>query len=345
MLEAVFSAPAVVDATDERALVAAMLAVEASLARAGAGAGLVPEPAAQAIVAACRSDLVDAATIWRDAAASATPVIPLVAALRAAVPAEYGPYVHRGATSQDIVDTALMLVATRALAVITSDLAAAQTRLAALAAEHAGVPMRGRTLMRPATATTFGAVCSAWREAVRAAESGLRRWRPALQLGGAVGTRAELGPDAERIAAAVAADLGLEAVPAWHTDRTRVVELAAALGIAAGTLGKVAGDVILLSQAELGELAEATPGGSSAMPGKRNPARAVLVVACTHRAPGLVSTLFAGMPQELQRAAGRWQAEWPTLVDLLRVVAGAAHHGRAMVEDLVVDTGRMASGA
>jgi 3-carboxy-cis,cis-muconate cycloisomerase len=122
-----------------------------------------------------------------------------------------------------------------------------------------------------------------------------------------------------------------------------VVELGSALGIVAGTLAKLAGDVILLSQDEIGELGETVSGGSSAMPGKRNPARAVLVVACAHRAPGLVSTLLAGMPQELQRAAGRWQAEWPTVTDLLRVVSGAAHHARAMVEELTVDPERMAS--
>jgi 3-carboxy-cis,cis-muconate cycloisomerase len=343
MFDAVFSSPAVVEVTSETALVAAMLEVEAALTRATAAAGLVPAQAAEAIVAACRLDLVDVSEIWRGAATSATPVIPLVAALRAAVPPEYGRYVHYGATSQDIVDSGVMLAARGALVTVTGDLAAAGDRLATLAASHDATPQLGRTLMRPAVPTTFGAVCSAWLASVRAAEAGLRRWRPAVQLGGAVGTRAELGASAEEVAAAVAAQLGLDAVPPWHTDRTRVAELAAALGICAGTLAKIAGDVILLSQAEIGELAEASPGGSSAMPGKRNPARAVLVVACGHRAPGLVSTLLAGMPQELQRAAGRWQAEWPTLVDLIRVVAGAAHHARAMLDDLVVDTEKMAS--
>jgi 3-carboxy-cis,cis-muconate cycloisomerase len=344
-LDALFSTPAVLGATDERALVAAMLDVEAALTRACALVGLIPADAATAIVAACRPDLVDAVDVWASAATSATPVIALVEALRAAVPPEYGPCVHYGATSQDIVDTALMLVAATAVAAITADLADAGRRLAALATEHADAPQRGRTLMRPAAPTTFGALCAAWRDATGTAEAGLRRWRPALQLGGVVGTRAELAPHADRVVAAVAADLGLDAVPPWHTDRTRVVELATGLGIAAGTLAKVAGDVILLSQAEIGELGETTPGGSSALAGKRNPARAVLVVSCAHRTPGLVSTLLASMPQELQRAAGRWQAEWPTLVDLLRVVAGAAHHARVMLDDLTVDTERMASRA
>jgi 3-carboxy-cis,cis-muconate cycloisomerase len=197
--------------------------------------------------------------------------------------------------------------------------------------------------MRPAHPTTFGALCGAWHSALTAATDGLRRCRPAVQLGGAVGDRVAYGERGDRVAFAMAAHLGLEPAPPWHTDRTRVVEIGAALGIVAGTLAKVAGDVILLSQDEIGELGETSSGGSSAMPGKRNPARAVLVVACAHRVPGLVATLLGGMPQELQRAAGRWQAEWPTLTDLLRVVSGAAHHALAMIESLTIDAERMAS--
>jgi 3-carboxy-cis,cis-muconate cycloisomerase len=356
-LSAVFGSPAVAAATDDGAWVAAMLEAEVALARACAEAGLIPAETADAIAEAGRPGLVDPAEIWRSAATSATPVIALVDALRAAVPADHRAYVHYGATSQDIVDTAMMLVAVRSVAAIDADLSAVAARLAQLAAAHAGTPQRGRTLMRPARPTTFGAVCGAWLAAVTAATEGLRRWRPAVQLGGAVGDRSAFdggGPNdpahplaagGERVAAAMATNLGLDPAPPWHTDRTRVVELGAALGIVAGTLAKLAGDVILLSQAEIGELGETTAGGSSAMPEKRNPARAVLVVACAHRVPGLVSTLLAGMPQELQRAAGRWQAEWPTLTDLLRVVAGAAYHARAMLDDLTVDAERMASRA
>ncbi len=344
MFDEAFSSPAVVATTSAQAWVDAMLETEAALTRACADAGLIPAEAAAAIVAACQRDLVTATAIWQGAATSATPVIPLVAALGAAVPAAYAAYVHLGATSQDIVDTALMLVAGRASAAIAVDLAASLDRVAALAAQHAGTPQLGRTLLRPAVPTTFGALCEAWRRALQAAADGLGRWCPALQLGGAVGSRAEFGTHADQIAAAVAGSLSLEAVPPWHTDRTRVVELATALGICAGTCAKIAGDVILLSQAEIGELGESTPGGSSAMPGKRNPARAVLAVACAHRVPGLVATLLAGMPQELQRAAGRWQAEWPTVGDLLRVTAGAVHHTRAMLDDLTVDAQRMADG-
>jgi 3-carboxy-cis,cis-muconate cycloisomerase len=266
----------------------------------------------------------------------------LVDAVRAAVPEEYGTYVHCGATSQDIVDTALMLVASRAIARIGADLDACTGHLVDLAAEHDHTPQLGRTLLQPAVPITFGAAVAAWLAALRSGVERLRGWRPALQLGGAVGTRAELGVAADQVAVAVASALGLEAVPPWHTDRTRVVDLGTALGVCAGTLAKIAGDVILLSQAEIGELAEGHPGRSSAMPDKRNPARAVLVVACAHRVPALVGTLFAAMPQELQRAAGRWQAEWPTVTDLLRLAGGAAHHARAMLADLRVDPERMA---
>jgi 3-carboxy-cis,cis-muconate cycloisomerase len=342
MFEGLFGGPAVVEATDERAWLEAMLEVEAALTRACAAAGLVPHDAAETIVAACRPGLIEPTEIWRQAVTSATPVVALVDALRAAVPPALGPYVHCGATSQDIIDTALMLVAARAIGRLGEDLDACAGVLAELAAAHERTPQLGRTLLQPATPMTFGAAVGAWLAGLRSATAGLRRWRPAVQLGGAVGTRAELGAAADPVATAVAEALGLDAAPPWHTDRTRVVELGSALGSCAGALAKIAGDVILLSQAEIGELAEGRPGRSSAMPDKRNPARAVIVVACAHRVPALVGTLFAGMPQELQRAAGRWQAEWPTVTDLLRLVGGAAHHARAMLTELRVDAERMA---
>lgn len=345
MFDDLFGTDAATAATDEQAWVRAMLEVEASLARACAAAGLIHADAATAIADACRIDLVDPARVWRSAVASATPVIAVVDALREALPAPHRPSVHFGATSQDIVDTAMMLIAKRTIDGLLVDLAAARNRLARLEADHRTSAQLGRTLMRPARPTTFGATCAAWHRALEAADAGLRRWRPAVQLGGAVGDRAAFAGHGDRVAAVLADDLGIDAAPPWHTDRTRVAGLGAALGICAGTLGKIAGDVILLSQAEIAELDEGSAAGSSAMPGKRNPARAILVVACAHRVPGLVTTLLAGMPQELHRAAGRWQAEWPVLTDLLRLVAGAAHHGRAMLAGLTVDADRMASRA
>jgi 3-carboxy-cis,cis-muconate cycloisomerase len=197
--------------------------------------------------------------------------------------------------------------------------------------------------------TTFGAVCAGWLVGLDEARAGLatvRRERLAVQLGGPVGDLGPFGEHGFSVVEHLAADLGL-AVPVtpWHTQRNRVGELAAAIGLVGGALSTVAQNVVLLSQTEIGELAEGTPGGSSSMPHKRNPARSVLVLAATHRIPGLVATVFAGMPQEAQRAVGRWQAEWPAVTELLRLVGGAAAHARALLGDLRVDAERMRSAA
>jgi 3-carboxy-cis,cis-muconate cycloisomerase len=345
LFDSLFAAPAVVAATDDRAWLQAMLDVEAALARAGARAGLVPVPAAEAITAAARVDGFDAADIGRRAAASATPVIPLVSDLRAALPPHATEWVHAGATSQDIVDSALSLVAHRSCAPILADLAGAAGHLARLAEAHRRTVQIGRTLLRQAEPTTFGAVCAGWLVAVDGARSGLARVRErrlAVQLGGPVGTLAWYGERGPELVALLADELGL-AEPAlpWHTDRSRIAELAGALGIAAGTLATVAQDVALLSQSEVGEVSEGSPGGSSAMPHKRNPAGSVLVIAAAHRVPGLVATVLSGMAQEYQRAAGRWQAEWGSVTDLLRLVGGAAAHGRQLLAELRVYPERM----
>jgi 3-carboxy-cis,cis-muconate cycloisomerase len=340
-----FSAPAVLARTDELAWLQAMLDVEAALARAGTRAGLVPAEAAQAIAEQCRAEYFDVADLGRRAVASATPVVPLVRDLTARVPESARPYVHHGATSQDIVDTALMLIVRRAGTPIRSDLTAAADRLAELAAEHRGTPQIGRTLMQQAAPTTFGLVCAGWLTDLDAARAGLARLheqRLAVQCGGAVGNLAALGGHGPRVVAELAAELGLaEPVLPWHTARGRIGELAGTLGVVAGVLGTIALDVTLLSQTEVGEVTEGTPGGSSTMPHKRNPARSVLVTACVHQVPGLVATLLAAMPQEAQRAAGRWQAEWPAVTQLLRLVGGAAAHSRELLTGLQVDTARM----
>jgi 3-carboxy-cis,cis-muconate cycloisomerase len=336
-----FGAPEVEARTDDLARLRALLDVEAALARAAARAGLVPAEAASAIAAVCDPGRFDAADLGRRASASATVVVPLVEDLKALVPEECAKYVHYGATSQDIVDTAMMLVAARVLDVVLVDLAAAADTLARLAERFRDAPQIGRTLLQHAMPTTFGAVCAGWLvglDEARAALATVRRERLAVQLGGPVGDR---GFD---VVGHLAADLGL-AVPVvpWHTQRNRVGELAAATGLVGGAMATVAQNVVLLSQTEIGEVAEGTPGGSSSMPHKRNPARSVLVLAATHRIPGLVATVFAGMPQEAQRAAGRWQAEWPVVTELLRLVGGAATHVRALLADLRVDAERMRS--
>lgn len=341
MFDAMYCSAAVLDATSDRSWVRAMLDTEAALCRAAGRVGLIPEAAATAIARQCGEDFLDPTELARAAAASATPVVELVERLRAALPDELARHVHPGATSQDIVDTALMLVVRRSLPPIQDDLEACSGRLAELALAHRDTGQVGRTLLQWAEPITFGSACQAWRGGVDEARAGLDRQRLSVQLGGAVGTRSAFAGHGAAMTALMAAELGLADADPWHTDRTRVAELAAALGIAAGSLAKIAQDVILLSQHEIAEVSEGEAGRSSAMPHKRNPARSVLVIACAHRVPALVATILAGMPQELQRAAGRWQAEWPTMTELLRLVGGAAMHTRTLLDQLRIDPRRM----
>lgn len=344
LFEPMFGAPAVSSGTDANAWLAAMLEVERALAAAGAACGVIPESAAAAIQSAADPARFDVASIAYDAAQSGTPVIALVRELTAAVPPDARPYVHFGATSQDIIDTAASLIAYRCLGPVLDDVAEAADVCARLAAEHRDTILIGRTVMRHASPATFGLVCAGWLTALDDAYGRLdyiRRHRLAAQLGGAAGTLAGLNLG---VPAAFAASLGLaDPVLPWHTDRTRMAELAGALGTLAGVLGKIAHDVLLHSQPEVGELetAGADTAGSSAMPHKRNPVQAVAVTANSIRVPGLVATMLAAMVQEHQRAAGAWQAEWETLTALLRATGGAAHHGRALVEGLTVNLERM----
>ncbi|MGZ4614132.1 MAG: lyase family protein [Actinomycetes bacterium] len=341
----VFGSAAVDAATSETAWLQAMLDVEAALAGAAARLGLVPGAAAAAIVSVCRSELFDLAELGRSWAAEATPVVALVRRLRELVDDDVRPFVHVVATSQDVVDTAMLLVVRSAVAAARGDVLAVTEALAALARQHRDTPQAGRTLLQQGAVTTFGAACATRLVAIDEAVDGLDRvldQRLAVQLGGAVGTLAAADGRGPALVRAVADELGLrEPVAPWHTSRGRVAELAAALGIVSGELAAVAQDLVLLSSTEMGEVSLAAPGASTAMPHKRNPAAAVLALAGAHRVPGLVATLLAGMPQELQRSTGRWQAEAPTMTDLLRLLGGVAHHVRVAVEGLDVDVDRM----
>jgi 3-carboxy-cis,cis-muconate cycloisomerase len=308
----------------------------------------VPAAAAAAIAACCAEGRFDAAERGRRAVASGNPVIPLVRDLAALLPDHAAPYVHLGATSQDVLDTAAALVARRALGPILADLGGAADRCAALAGEHRGTILAGRTLLQQALPVTFGLKCAGWLVAVdeaRAALAAVRERRLAVQLGGAAGTLASLGDAGVAMVGLLAEQLGLaEPTMPWHTNRTRVAELAGALGTASGVLAKIALDVVLLAQTEVAEVAEAAGegrGGSSTMPHKRNPVRAVLVTACARRVPGLVATLLAAMAQEHERAAGAWHAEWQPLVELLRLTGGAAAGARELLDGLQVDAARM----
>ncbi len=328
----------------DRAWLQATLDVEAALARACAAEGLIPAVAANEIAAACRASEFDLQGLGEEAARHASPVVGLVAALRAAVPPDVRRHVHAGATSQDVLDTALMLIARRALRPLLDDARGAADAAARLAAEHRATPMIGRTLLQQALPVTFGLRAAGWLVGLDETRARLRDVRDelAVQMGGPVGAR----PPA--IAARVAAELELaEPTVPWQAIRVRPAQLAAALASLAGVFGKIARDVTLLAQQEVGEVAEgetdpAHPrGASSAMAHKRNPVGAVSILACVMRTPGLVAGALAAMEQEHERAAGAWQAEWGIHTELLGLTASAAAWGRELLEELQVDAGRM----
>jgi 3-carboxy-cis,cis-muconate cycloisomerase len=333
--------------TGDSAWLQAMLDVEAALAGAAADCAVIGRDDADAIAAVCNAARFDAAAIGRDATAAGNPVVPLVRALTAAVGARAAAQVHRGATSQDVLDTAAMLVARAAVDVIVDDLAATAEAAAGLARTYRDVPMAGRTLLQQAVPTTFGCRAAGWMTGLDAAAARLLTIRdPGLpaQLGGAAGTLATLGDAGPDVATAFARRLELAApVVPWHTIRTPVAELAGALGTAAGVCAKIARDITLLAQTEVGEVSEgeAGRGGSSTMPHKQNPVAAVAAVAAATAAPGLVATLLTTMTHEHERAAGAWHAEWRPWTQLLRTTGSAAAWLRDSVGNLEVHADRM----
>lgn len=335
-------------ATGDAAYLRALLDAEAALTRAQAALGLAPEGAATAVTAAARSGEFDARDIAVRARGGGNPVIPLVADLTKAVGAEHGPYVHRGATSQDIMDTATMLVAVRTLDLVRADLGRAEAALGRLAAEHRDTAMPGRTLTQHAVPTTFGLKAAGWRSLVLDARDRVTAVRNSLpaQLGGAAGTLAAFtaygASDPAALPAAYARELGL-AAPAlpWHTLRTPIADLAGCLAFAAGALGKLATDVLTLARTEIAEVAEGSGGGSSAMPHKANPVRSTLISAAARRAPQLAATLYGSLAAEDERPAGAWHAEWEPLRDLLRLVGGAARDAAELTEGLRVHADAM----
>src|SRR5689334_8322965 len=347
----------------------AMLDAEAGLARALERAGLARAGSGAAVTAAARAGNFDPNELGGLAALTGNPVPGLARALARQVPQTAVSAVHRGATSQDILDTAAMLLAKRAIGVIETDLTRAARVAADLAETHRASIMIGRTLLQQAVPVTFGLVAAGWLTSLDEARAGLAAvgsQRLAVQFGGAAGTLASLGDGGQRVALLFAEEVGL-ALPVlpWHADRLRIIDLGAALARAAAALGKIARDVTLLAQSEVGEVSEgpgpdqrgsdqrasdqqgaaASPrrGGSSAMPHKRNPVAAVAILGCTRQVPGLLATLTAASEQELQRAAGAWHAEWEPLTALLRLTGSASSWAAELLAGLVVDTSRMAA--
>ena len=332
-------------ATSELAWLQAMLDAEVALAGAEAEAGIIPSEAAAAIAGACDADAFDPEAIARDGQASGNPVVPLVAALRDRLDDDAAGFVHRGATSQDVMDTAAMLVASRVLSLIQAELEGVAAHCAALADEHRGTVMAARTLLQQALPTTFGLKAAGWLDAVVGARERLASLSLAVQLGGAAGTLGALGSDGERVAGLMARRLELEepTVP-WHTARLRVADLGAALALTAGVLEKIALDLVLLSQTEVGEVAEPSGGGrgeSSTLPHKRNPVGSVVAIACARRVRGVAGVLLAAMAQEHERAAGAWQSEWGPLTEALSLTGGAASALREALDGLEVRPERM----
>jgi 3-carboxy-cis,cis-muconate cycloisomerase len=338
---AIFVPEPLVEAVSDDAWLAAMLETERALAVAEAATGVIPADAAAEIAGACRAGELDVAELARAGRATGNPAEPLVRALRQRVGGDAARWVHHGATSQDVMDTASMLVARSARELVLAELDAVANACAFLADAHRATPLAARTLMQQAVPTTFGLKAAGWLVAVVDARIRLAAVPLKAQLGGAAGTLAALGDRGPDVLRAFAVEVGLEEpVLPWHTRRVRVAELADALAAAAAACDKIALDVVLLAQTEVGEVSEAAGGGSSTMPQKRNATRAAVARACARRVHAAAGVLTDG-EYEHERAAGAWHAEWGALSDALALAGGAAAAVRECLDGLEVHVDRM----
>ncbi len=343
-----FHDPATVALLDDVAYFRALLEVEAALARAQARVGVIPEAAATAIAAAAAALPLDAAALAAGVQRDGIPMIALLQQLRAATSAGGAPFVHWGATSQDIMDTATVLCARRVVSHMQGQLRALLLSLAELAGAHRTTVMVARTHGQQALPSTFGLKVAQWAAPLLRQHQRLQQLLPrllVLQLGGAAGTLAALGPHGPEVAAELARELQLAVPPLpWHAQRDSLFELGAWLALLAGSLGKLAQDVILLSQSEVAELAEAPPGqrgGSSSMPQKNNPMRSEQILAVARWSGAQLGALQHALVQEHERGTHGWQVEWLCWSPLLALVAGALHNTRELLGSLQVDAARM----
>jgi len=341
---------------DDTAWLRALLDTEAGLARALERAGLAPAGSGAAVTAVAKPENFDIGELGELSGLTGNPVPGLARALARKAGAQGARAVHRGTTSQDIMDTAMMLLARRAIDPIRTDLRTAADAAARLADTHRDALMIGRTLLQQAVPITFGLVAAGWLDGLDDARAGLitARGRLAVQFGGAAGTLASLGTEGPRVADLLAAELGLTSptLP-WHTQRLRLIDVVMVMARTTAVLGKIARDVTLLAQTEVGELSEGgggqSPsgaprrGGSSAMPNKRNPVAAVAILGCARQVPGLTATVLASAEQEQQRAAGAWHAEWLPFAQILTLTGSAAAWSAELLAGLAPDTGRMAA--
>jgi 3-carboxy-cis,cis-muconate cycloisomerase len=351
LLDPLFRSPAVDNLFTDRATLQGMLDFEAALARAEARIGVIPAAASAAIGTKCRAELFDAAALAQGAARAGNVAIPLVKHLTALVAKKdkhTAHFVHWGATSQDVIDTGRVLQLRQALELIARDLDSLAQPLGALAQKHRSTLIVGRTWMQHALPTTLGVKIAGWLDAIvrhRARLAETRKRCLVVQFGGAVGTLAALGSRGPDVASLLAAELGL-GLPdlPWHSHRDRMVEVGTTLGLCVGTVGKIARDLSLHMQTEVGEIFEPAGegrGGSSTMPHKRNPVSSAVMLAAAMRVPGLVSNLLTAMIQEDERGLGGWQAEWETLPDIVQLAGGAVHHLATILPNVELDVKRM----
>jgi 3-carboxy-cis,cis-muconate cycloisomerase len=349
-IDALFSTTKMAAAFSIEAHVRGMLAFEAALALAEARAGIIPQDAANTIADSCREELFDVTALYLEAEIAGTPAIPLLRMLTSQIGDDAKKFVHWGATSQDAIDTALMLQMRDGIDLLVNGLLDVCTVCERLAEQHRYTLMAGRTLLQQAVPITFGLKAARWLALTVRQVYALRERRKrsiAVQLGGAAGTLASLGDNGIKVVDLLADELGLPApdLP-WHSERDRIAEIAGTLGVVAGAMAKIASDVALLAQTEVGEASEGTmpgKGGSSAMPQKHNPVDATFAIASARLAIGEVSVILSAMTQEHERAVGGWQAEWVALPNLFRYTSGAVEHVRGMISDLKVDPARMSA--
>jgi 3-carboxy-cis,cis-muconate cycloisomerase len=351
LLDPLFTTDAMREAFSDQRRLQSMLDFEAALARALAETGIAPPGVTGAISSQCRAELFDMELLARSAALAGNVAIPMVKSLTESV-AKSDPkaavFVHYGATSQDAIDTGLVLQLREALELMDRDLAHLAASLSRLAAKHKSTLVVGRTWLQQGPPVTLGLKMAGWLAAIdrhREHLSQSRKQALVLQFGGAVGTMASFGNRGPQLAAALARDLKLNLPElSWHAHRDRLAEVAASLGLLVGSLGKIARDVSLMSQTEVDELVEPSVpgrGGSSTMPHKRNPVSSAVILAAALRVPGLVSTMLTSMVQEHERGLGGWHAEWETLPEIFRLAAGALAHTQAIVDGLEVHADKM----
>ncbi len=343
--------PQVDDVFSDSSVLQVMVRFEVALARVEGRLGIIPAAAAEAIQRAAAAEKLDAAALAAATLQSATPAIPFVKQLTDqihSVDAAAAGFVHWGATSQDLCDTAMVLLLQKVQAMFASDLDRLEASLTGLSNKHAHTVMLGRTLLQPATPITFGLKAAGWLGAIHRARKHVDHAFVevrVLQFGGASGTLAALGDRGLEVAEALARELDLTLPEApWHVHRDRLATLLTSCGVLVGILAKMARDIILLMQPEVGEAREASAegrGGSSTMPHKQNPVGCTLTLAAANRTPGLIANYLSGMVQEHERGAGGWQAEWSTIADVLSATGMAIASMATVADGLIVDAGRM----